>query len=212
MKLKGRCLSMFILIAATSFLFISCGIPEFIDLNGLGINADTSEHSIVVEGSDPSLVKVIDGPGLVLLYSTDSETLSKFPLMCEEFNKRFNSKDATKSSTPLAYDSISGRVGSFSGVDLFAFKKSSDGKFESPFAYCLDINQLIGQKLMITTSGTDLNIENSSHSTLNSLVLPESETNQTIYLFAAFSAQGTINNQFNNVYWSDLVYVGSFEI
>lgn len=199
---------MIILIAATSFLFIACGIPVYIDLNGLSLTSDITEHSIKVEGTDPSLEMVKNGPGLVLLYATDSSAVSKYSSVCEAFNKKYNSKDAAKSSTPLSYDSITGKVGSFEGVELYAFKKSVDKKFEAPFAYCLDLNTYIGQKITISTSGTDLCLENTSGSTL---VWPLTEPNKTIYLFAAFTAQGTIENTFSNVYWSELCYVGALE-
>lgn len=204
MNKKGRCLIWSLLFIATFFFLFSCGIPTYILLNDLTISADSINHSISISGKDESLSEVNDGPGLVLLYSTDSEASDKISEISLDFANYYKSKQFGT----IPFYSNSGYVGEFGGVEFYCFE-TSDKEYEKAFEFALNLNNKIPGTYSLKTSGTDI-IISYNNEVESSLLWPDNDINSSIYVFAAFTAQGTDNNNFSNIYWSDFVYVGNF--
>lgn len=222
-----------IIIVVVSVFLFSCGIPTYWEpSNSTVISKNSSEEDPVSFNVTVNYYAGDDGDnapniGLLLLYvytNTDTDTSSNssfYNALVKEFNSSYRGTKPSGISTLKA--SYNTSIWSFTYDDetfnVYAFTDSNDESVEA-YKYNKDIsnNEDFSTKYTLRlketkTDGVELFIDNST--TLDSSFsfgLSEDNLNDLneakyIHVYAAISAQGN----YSNIYWSDLVYVGSFE-
>ncbi len=224
---------MFLIIVLVSVFLFSCGIPSYWlpsnstvisknsskDANTVSFNVTVNYYSDQNGDNAPYI-------GLVLLY-VYSDTLhgssnSSFDsALVKEFNSSYRGTIPNGLSTLKA--SYNTPIWSFTYDDetfnVYAFT-NGDGDSVSAYKYNKDIsstedfstNYILKPK-ETKTDGVELYVDDSTTADsslsfgLDSSNLSDLSEASYIHVYAAISAQG---NNYSNLYWSDLVYVGSF--
>lgn len=228
---------MVLMIVAVSVFLCSCGIPTYWSPS----NSDSTVVSKLPEEEDAIENKILnfnvkvkyypgdDGEnapnmGLLLLYVYSDSTNSS---ISTELVKKFNSD--YRGSIPNGVSTLDANydtpVWEFTvdetNYGVYAFT-DSNGKSVSAYKYNLDITSrtdfVTTFSLKLADSiedGIELYEDDSAFKTaglgfgLETSHMSELMNSKNIHVYAAISAQG---NVYSNLYWSNLVYVGSFEL
>ena len=203
-----------------SFLFYSCGIPSFCTLNNLSVSASAANHSISISGVDTDLSKITVGPGLLICYVPfkDGESLTKPETSNNKVYSAFS--ELVKSKLLIEDNFILTTKDENTDFSLYAFELGSTS-VNGP-SYTLDLNSAGFISNNSINTGLITIEKDESDETGKKFVLrysgdkfvsltADNVTDETVgyYIFAAFSAEVGL---FSNNWWSNLSYLGSFEI
>ena len=229
MKMSNRHRLALILMLATAvsvffaFSLTSCGVPTYWQpKNTTVINRTTSSSDNEVKfnvninfyaddaGSNAPQI------GLVLLYvSSNSQYNSGFTTeLVKEFNSSYRGTIPNGLSTleSTANEPIWTFTLNEETYNVYAFDGAiSAPKYNFDLTSNTDISQTFTLKLNSTVDSVELNVGDTNNSTfsfgLDSSNLAKLQNSDYIHVYAAVSAQG---ENYGNIYWSDLTYVGSF--
>lgn len=163
-------------------------------------------------GTDRDLAAVKDGPGLFIGYTVfDSPTLSNTNIIISEFSKKYGNSNSLGLNVvrPEAGKSI------LNEVELYSFTLEKSQVSAWKYHYDLDGYSSIVNRLNFTIKDQSINVLDDYNDicfTLNNTEGKIFEDSDYVHIFAAFSCQSTSNNNFSNLYWSDLTYLGCLQI
>ncbi len=227
---------MLLIIVMVSVFLFSCGIPSYwepsnetVISKNLTNETDTVSFNVTVNYYEDQDGNNAPNIGLLLLYVyTETNPLHDYSIsssfdyaLIKEFNSSYrgtipNGLYTLKASnnTPIwsfTYDEETFNVYAFTDGDgsaVKAYKYNKDITSEESFStqYTLKLKET-------KTEGVELYVENSTTVDcslsfgLNDSNLSDLDESSYIHVYAAISAQG---DNYSNLYWSNLVYVGSF--
>lgn len=232
MSCRHRTIVVFLIIATVSVFLFSCGIPTYWSPTNTTVisssKGEGSELSFNVSVDFHSENEGDNAPnmGLLLVYAYSN---SANGLLSSELEKKFNLN--YRGTIPNGVSTVTANynspiwsfsVGDEDDIDVYAFTDAY-GNAVSPYEYNLDITSRSSFRKRYTlksASTIDDGVELYDNENpgapiatygfgLDSSNLDELVKSRYVHVYAAISAQG---KGYSNLYWSNLVYIGSFDI
>lgn len=220
--MKSRRLSsvMHILIVASVFLFSACGIPTYIEpkISIKSVDSSTSLNFNVKYASENSGHANAEKIGLILFYNIDSGSLAGTQT---SYVKSWFSKNArtTERDGVVVSPEYSKEIAKLKGTndqefDLYVFDKLHYAVTAPEYNYALDDSSgPINLEFRLSYDADNrVNMQVYENSVLSVSTILYLDADLTLDATDSFSIYGAVSVQsdnYSNLYWSDLTYIGA---